>query len=89
MKIKNLAIAASLLLMFTFLSGAKAEAISWGSDLDSALNSAESSGEPVMADFYTDWCGWCKKLDEDTYSDSKVNDLAGSFVCVKINADSD
>ena len=89
MKIKNLIITVSLLFIFTFLSGAKAEAISWGSGLDSALKESESSGKPIMADFYTDWCGWCKKLDNDTYADPKVQDLAGRFICVKINADSD
>ncbi len=72
-----------------FFSVLEAEAVSWRYDFDSALRSAESSGEPLMVDFYTDWCGWCKKLDNDTYMDSKVNDLARSFICVKINADSD
>ncbi|MFK7971531.1 MAG: thioredoxin domain-containing protein, partial [Bacteroidia bacterium] len=21
---------------------------------------------PVLVDVYTDWCGWCKKMDKDT-----------------------
>lgn len=64
-------------------------AISWRSDLESAIKSAQNSGEPIMADFYTDWCGWCKKLDSDTYSDDKVDTLSKDFICVKVNADSD
>ena len=37
--------------------------------------------------FYTDWCGWCKKLDEDTYTDKSVLKLSTSFVCIKVDAD--
>ena len=44
---------------------------------------------PVMIDFYTDWCGWCKRLDSDTYVDAQVVAAAGDFVSVKINADED
>ena len=39
-----------------------------------------------MVDVYTDWCGWCKKLDRDVYADAKVSEkLAKNFVAVKIN----
>lgn len=71
-----------------FFTASKALAISWEHDLDAALHLAEGSGKPVMADFYTDWCGWCKKLDSDTYSDGNVDSLSQNFICVKINADS-
>jgi len=63
------------------------EAISWWYDFDNAVKEARTGGKPVMIDFYTDWCGWCKKLDKDTYTDRTVNELAEDFICVKINAD--
>jgi tetratricopeptide (TPR) repeat protein len=40
-----------------------------------------------MVDFYTDGCGWCKKLDRDTYADPEVANLAKKFICVKVNGD--
>jgi thioredoxin-related protein len=64
-----------------------AGAITWESNVDEALKAAKSQGKPVMIDFYTDWCSWCKKLDSDTYSDPKVSAASANFICVKINAE--
>lgn len=65
------------------------QAINWETDLDASLKKASAAGMPVMADFYTDWCGWCKKLDKDVYTDREVDRLSGSFVCVKVNCGTD
>lgn len=65
----------------------QAYAINWKYNFEDALKSAKSQQKPVMIDFYTDWCGWCKKLDSDTYSDPKVRAVAEKFVCVKIDAE--
>ena len=27
---------------------------------------------PIFVDVYTDWCGWCKKMDRDTFQNPKV-----------------
>lgn len=62
-------------------------ALSWTYDFSLALNQAKTSNKPIMADFYTDWCGWCKKLDSDTYSNADVQRLAGKFISVKIDGD--
>ncbi len=73
--------------LLVFLPAPDMYAVSWQSDLEGALDSAKSSGEPIMVDFYTDWCHWCKKMDSDTYSDSRVNELAGDFICVQVDAE--
>ena len=65
----------------------EAHAVLWEYDLGSALQKAKTAQKPVMVDFYTDWCGWCKKLDSDTYSSPKVGELAKKFICVKVDAD--
>jgi thiol-disulfide isomerase/thioredoxin len=62
-------------------------AITWAGSLNSGLKEAKAKNKPVMVDFYTDWCGWCKKLDRDTYADPEVANLAKKFVCVKVNGD--
>lgn len=63
--------------------------INWVNSLDEGLKLAKQGNKPVMVDFYTDWCGWCKKLDKDTYSNSAVQGLADKFVCVKVDGDKD
>lgn len=44
---------------------------------------------PVIVDVYTDWCGWCKVMDNKTYSKSNVaNYLNNKFYAIKFNAES-
>ncbi len=62
-------------------------AISWKDDLKSALSEAKKSKKPLIVDFYTTWCHWCKELDYNTYTDAKVNYLSGDFICVKVDAE--
>lgn len=62
--------------------------VGWKASLDSALSEAKQKQKYVLADVYTDWCGWCKKLDKDTFQDDQmVKYLKGKFICVKLNAE--
>jgi thiol:disulfide interchange protein len=56
-------------------------------DLPQALDRARIGGQIVMVDVYTDWCGWCKKLDRETYSDGRVRAALRDFVPIKVNAE--
>jgi len=64
-----------------------AGSIKWKTSYESALSEAKASHKLVMVDFYTDWCGWCKKLDADTYPAPVVEKEAENFVPVKVNAE--
>ena len=65
------------------------ESIKWYS-YTGGKHQSNNSGKPIMVDVYADWCGWCKTLDEETYSDARVIELAAdSFISVKINGDND
>ncbi|MGB5305947.1 MAG: protein-disulfide reductase DsbD [Gammaproteobacteria bacterium] len=47
-------------------------------DFQSALQRSTAEGKPVMLDFYADWCTYCIKMEDYTFSDSKVQQaLAG------------
>jgi thioredoxin-related protein len=48
-----------------------------------------ASGKYMLVDVYTDWCGWCKKMDREVYGHPQVQQLlAASFELVKLNAES-
>ena len=52
-------------------------------ELDRELAAAKSAGQPVMLDFYADWCVSCKEMEKYTFSVADVQrDLAG-FVLLK------
>ncbi|MCC7529751.1 MAG: thioredoxin family protein [Candidatus Melainabacteria bacterium] len=61
--------------------------LQWATDLNTGL--AQAKGKKyVLADIYTDWCGWCKRLDRDTFADPQMMAyLNTKFVCVKVNAE--
>ncbi len=44
---------------------------------------------PIFVDTYTDWCGWCKKMDRETFTNPVIaNILNTKFYPVKFNAES-
>ncbi len=63
--------------------------IQWVTTFDEGLKIAKEKNCPLMVDFFAPWCGWCVKLDEETYTNKDVIQLAQRFVCVKIDVDTD
>jgi thioredoxin-related protein len=71
----------------TTTSARTASAPSWRA-WDAGLAEAAKTGRPVLVDVYTDWCGWCKRMDRDVYSKPEMVDyLSHNWVVVRINAE--
>ncbi|MDB5034436.1 MAG: hypothetical protein JWQ98_1677 [Chlorobi bacterium] len=55
-----------------------------------ALEDAPKQEKLIVLDVYTDWCGWCKRMDKDTYADSTVRAyLNQHFIPSKMNPEKD
>lgn len=72
---------------FATTSVGSAESIQWRS-WDAGVRDSEASKRPIIVDVYTDWCGWCKRMDRDVYGRADVRDyLSKRFVTVKLDAE--
>lgn len=51
-----------------------------------ALESAPQQNKKIVLDVYTDWCGWCKRMDRDVYANSDVAEYMNrKFLASKMN----
>ncbi|MGH7681170.1 MAG: thioredoxin domain-containing protein [Candidatus Eiseniibacteriota bacterium] len=64
-------------------------AVTWTHAMDAALADAGKANRPVLVDFYTDWCEWCKALDDTTYVDPAFIEYSKKFTCARVNAEVD
>lgn len=61
----------------------------WGS-FDEGFAQAAKNKKPVLVDFATDWCVWCKKMDKEVFSRSDIKArLAREFNTVRLDAESE
>ncbi|MBK6264202.1 DUF255 domain-containing protein [Marivirga sp. S37H4] len=66
----------------------KKSKINWLS-LEEAYKLNKEYPRKIFVDVYTDWCGWCKKMDRDTFSDADVAEFVNeNYYAVKLNAES-
>lgn len=84
MRLASAAILAVGLLEFPTGAHRGAE-LSWQPYDENAVNAAIASGQPVILDFYADWCAPCKELDERTFSDARVARVLASFARFKVD----
>jgi uncharacterized protein YyaL (SSP411 family) len=75
-------------LVLTSFDAPVKEKINWLSFAELQVAFAKNP-KPIIIDVYTDWCGWCKVMDRETYANDKVADyLNKNFYAVKFNAES-
>ena len=53
-----------------------------------ALAETEKNPKKIFVDVYTDWCGWCKKMDKDTFENAEVAAYMNeNFYMVKLDGE--
>ena len=62
--------------------------INWLS-IEEAQIKGQNEPRSVFVDVYTDWCGWCKKMDKSTFQDAEVVKYVNeNYYAVKLDAES-
>ena len=81
-----------LIILAVFLTDpASAQPASWSdwrhgaSGHGSAISAAERSGTPLVVYFHTDWCPWCRKLNEQYLRKGVVRDVLSRMERVEVN----
>ena len=66
----------------------KATEINWLT-IEEAQRLGQQEPRSVFVDVYTDWCGWCKKMDKSTFQDADVVKYVNeNYYAVKLDAES-
>jgi thioredoxin-related protein len=56
---------------------------------DAAVEKAQKENKHLIVDIYTNWCGWCKVMDRQTYGNDEVAAyLNQHFALAKVNGES-
>lgn len=63
--------------------------IAWAADYQTGLQEAKRTHKPLLLSFHTPGCGWCAKLDAETFTDPKIAELSRRYVCVRLDSDVD
>lgn len=67
---------------------AKAASINWLT-MEEAAAKIKQEPRKVLIDVYTDWCGWCRKMNKGTYTDPQIVEFINkNFYAVKFDAES-
>ncbi|HEY4655387.1 MAG TPA: DUF255 domain-containing protein [Cyclobacteriaceae bacterium] len=68
-------------------SGQEGGRVQWMS-FEEAVAQSKKVKKKIFIDVYTDWCGWCKVMDKNTFSDPEIaRVLNENFYPVKFNAE--
>lgn len=69
-------------------ANASPQEVKWYS-FEEGMKLAKKKHKYVIVDIYTDWCGWCKRMDNETFRNPEVvKSLNENFIAIKLNAES-
>lgn len=84
----QLSFLAALIIAVVPATAAQAAHVNWSEDEELALQKANQSGQLVLMKFTADWCGYCRKMEKETFTRPAVADIVNrNFVPVLVDAD--
>ena len=76
-----------LLLLLFIKVNVKAQTVKWFS-FEQAVKLNKQHPKKIFIDIYTDWCGWCKRMDKVTFSNPVIAKYLNKYYySVKFNAE--
>lgn len=71
----------SLLMTVALTAMASAAKEGWLDDLEKAKAQAKAENKKILLDFTgSDWCGWCKRLDKEVFSQKEWKEYAAKHL---------
>jgi thiol:disulfide interchange protein len=61
----------ALVINLSTLDAVSQEKIKWYT-IEEVQKLNQENPKKIFIDVYTDWCGWCKKMDATTFQDPKI-----------------
>lgn len=81
------AVAATMTSAASFRPVKRAEEVKWLT-FEQAVEKSKTEKRKIFIDVYTNWCGWCKVMDKNTFSEPNVAKILNEdFYPVKFNAE--
>jgi thioredoxin-related protein len=87
-KVTRFFLAIVAVLLFASFSRPEKEKIQWLS-IEEMHAAYKKQPKPILVDVYTSWCGWCKVMDKQTYTNDKLAAYINEkYYAVKFDAES-
>jgi len=75
-----------LIIVFELNTNAQ-EKVNWLS-FEKAIELNKTNPKPILVSIYTDWCGWCKKMYNETYTNSIISKYVNdNYHAIKLNGE--
>lgn len=87
MNMRSIILGFSFFLVFGINQAFSQDHIEWIT-FEEAIEKSKSEPRKILIDIYTDWCGWCKKMDRDAYeNETLAKYISENYYAVKFNAE--
>jgi thioredoxin-related protein len=84
---KKIVVIAILLVVFGLSSFAQETKVKWYT-FEEAIELNKKEKRKIFIDVYTDWCGWCKKMDATTFTSPQIAKILNEdYYAVKFDAE--